>query len=126
MLEFFVERIRHIRGEGVKDILLDPGFGFGKTVDHNYQLLSKLGVFKFLELPLLVGISRKSMVCKVLNVSPDLALNGSTALHMVALMNGARILRTHDVAEAIQTIELHEQLILSNENIFDGLNVEKL
>lgn len=107
VLQFFVERISEMRSAGVKDIILDPGFGFGKTDTHNYQLLQKLGVFRFLELPILVGISRKSMICKVLNVTPKDALNGTTALHMLALQNGAGILRVHDVKEAQEVIRIH-------------------
>ena len=105
---FFVERMRALRAEGVSDILIDPGFGFGKTVSHNYELLNKLGVFAILEAPILVGLSRKSMICRVLDVPPAQALNGTTALHMIALQNGASILRVHDVQEAIETIRLFE------------------
>jgi dihydropteroate synthase len=107
ILQFFVERVSVLRDAGVKDIILDPGFGFGKTAAHNFQLLQKLGVFRFLELPILAGISRKSMVCRVLNISPKEALNGSTALHMLALQNGAGILRVHDVKEAQEVIRLY-------------------
>lgn len=110
VLEFFVERVRVLRYNGVKDIILDPGFGFGKTVRHNFKLLDRLRVFGILELPILVGISRKSMICRVLNVKPEQALNGTSALHMVALLNGAAILRVHDVHEALEVSALYRQI----------------
>ena len=92
---------------GVADIIIDPGVGFGKTVEHNFQLLSNLHSFRMLGRPILAGISRKSMVCKPLGVNPDKALNGTTALHMVALQQGANILRVHDVKEAMEVIKLY-------------------
>lgn len=111
VLDFFIRETEQLRALGVKDIVLDPGFGFGKTVEHNYQLLKNLHVFgRVTGLPVLAGISRKSMVCKVLKVNPDHALNGTTALHMIALQQGARILRVHDVKEAMEVIRLWEQL----------------
>lgn len=110
-LDFFIEEVGRLRAIGVRDIVLDPGFGFGKTVAHNYALLRNLDVFStVLGLPVLAGISRKSMICKVLGVNPEHALNGTTALHMVALQQGARILRVHDVKEALEVIRLYEQL----------------
>lgn len=108
VLRFFVEKLRILRERGLHDILIDPGFGFGKTVGHNYELLKNLEVFRILECPVVAGISRKSMICKVLKVNPDNALNGTTALHMVALLNGANILRVHDVKEAKQVIDLYQ------------------
>lgn len=110
VLDFFIFEIAKLRQAGVKDIVLDPGFGFGKTVDHNYELLKKLHVFRMTELPVLAGISRKSMICKVLGVNPGKALNGTTALHTIALQQGAKILRVHDVKEAVEVIRLWEQL----------------
>ena len=111
VLEFFIGELEKLRSLGIKDIVLDPGFGFGKTVSQNFQLLDNLDIFeKVLGLPVLAGISRKSMICKVLKVSPENALNGTTALHMVALQRGARILRAHDVKEAVETIRLWECL----------------
>jgi dihydropteroate synthase len=110
VLDFFIQKTGELRQLGVKDIILDPGFGFGKTVGHNYELLKNLHVFQMLEMPLLAGISRKSMICKVLKINPEDALNGTTALHVVALQQGAKILRAHDVKEAVQTIRLWEQL----------------
>lgn len=95
---------------GITDIIIDPGFGFGKTVDHNFQLLSGLHSFRMLNKPILAGISRKSMICKPLGLNPEYALNGTTALHMVALQQGANILRVHDVKEAIEVVKLYEYL----------------
>lgn len=106
VLQFFVSKVGELRALSVRDVIVDPGFGFGKTVGHNYQLLKKLEVFSILECPLLVGVSRKSMVCKVLNVNPSGALNGTTALHVLALQNGANILRVHDVKPAMEAIRL--------------------
>ena len=99
-----------LRSLGVKDILIDPGFGFGKTIEHNYRLLKNMHIFKILDLPILCGISRKSMIYKYLEIDPQRALNGTTALHMVALQEGARILRVHDVRQAVEVIRLWEQL----------------
>ncbi len=110
VLDFFIREVGKLRQLGVKDILLDPGFGFGKTVEHNYQLLKKMHVFQVLDCPILAGISRKSMICKVLNINPEQALNGTTALHMVALQQGVKILRAHDVKEALEVIRLWEQM----------------
>jgi dihydropteroate synthase len=90
----------------LKDIIIDPGFGFGKTTEQNFELLSRLGDFSIAGLPLLVGISRKAMIWKTLNISADEALNGTTALNAIALFNGADILRVHDVKEAVQTVRL--------------------
>ncbi len=111
VLDFFIQKLAILRKMGVKDIILDPGFGFGKTVAHNFALLKNLHVFQqVLGLPVLAGLSRKSMICKPLHVNPANALNGTTALHMVALQQGARILRAHDVREAIEVIKLWEML----------------
>jgi dihydropteroate synthase len=110
ILDFFIWKIAALRALGVRDIILDPGFGFGKTVEHNYEILTRLHVFKMLDYPVLAGISRKSMICKVLKVNPEHALNGTTALHMVALQQGAKILRVHDVREAKEAIALWRQV----------------
>ncbi len=91
---------------GIDDIIIDPGFGFGKTLAHNFELLREMHTFRILGRPVLAGISRKSIICKSLKVNPENALNGTTALHMVALQQGANILRVHDVKEAMQVIEL--------------------
>jgi dihydropteroate synthase len=111
VLDFFIQKTEKLRALGVKDSVLDPGFGFGKTLEHNYQLLKNLHVFGSVTgLSVLAGISRKSMICKVLKVNPEHALNGTTALHMVALQQGAKILRAHDAKEAMEVIKLWEQL----------------
>ncbi len=109
VLEFLIEEVYTLRSKGVKDIIVDPGFGFGKTIDHNYQLLHQLHVLHIMEVPILVGLSRKSMIHKVLQTSPDTALNGTTALHMLALQQGAHILRVHDVAPAVEVVQLWER-----------------
>jgi dihydropteroate synthase len=106
--DFFVERINACRAAGIKDVILDPGFGFGKTVEHNYTLLRNLSYFQHLNCPLLVGVSRKSMITKVLNIKAADALNGTTALNTLALLNGAHILRVHDVKEAAEVVRLVE------------------
>jgi dihydropteroate synthase len=111
ILQFFGERIFRLRKLGINDIVIDPGFGFGKTVDQNYLLLRNLKAFQVLELPIMVGISRKSMIYKVLDSEPGQALNGTTAAHMAALMGGASILRAHDVKEAVETVKIFQQLM---------------
>ena len=110
ILKFLRDKVFNLENLGVKDILIDPGFGFGKSIDQNYQLLNRLGSFRILDCPILVGISRKSMIYKLLDSTPEEALNGTSALHMIALQNGAKILRTHDVREAVECVQLHEQL----------------
>lgn len=110
VLDFFIREVGKLRALGIKDIILDVGFGFGKTVGHNFQLLRNLHVFQILDLPILTGLSRKSMVCRPLGIKPAQALNGTTALHMVALQQGSRILRAHDVREAMEVIKLWQQL----------------
>ncbi len=95
---------------GITNVIIDPGFGFGKTVAHNFALLRSLNTFHKLGKPVLAGLSRKSMICKPLKVNPEHALNGTTALNMVALQNGANILRVHDVKEAMEVIKLYELL----------------
>lgn len=109
-LLFFSKEVERLRSKGQKDIILDPGFGFGKTVEQNYELLAQLERLQVMELPVLVGVSRKSMIFKPLGITPDEALNGTTALHAVALMKGASILRVHDVREAVQTVRLNDIL----------------
>ena len=110
ILDFFIERLGILRGLGVKDIILDVGFGFGKTIDHNFILLKKLHVFKILEIPILAGLSRKGMIWKTLNITAEEALNGTTVLNTIALQQGAKILRVHDVKEAVETIQLFKKL----------------
>ncbi|MBX7225520.1 MAG: dihydropteroate synthase [Chitinophagales bacterium] len=103
---YFIRKIQQCRESGIKDIILDPGFGFGKTIEHNYALLKNLQAFDWLGCPLLVGISRKSMIYKLLDITPEESLPATTALHLAALQNGASILRVHDVKEAVQVIKL--------------------
>jgi len=111
VVTYFRGRLEVYQKAGIKDVILDPGFGFGKSVEHNYSLLNQLGVFRSLfPNPLLVGVSRKSMINRVLGTKPEEALNGTTALHAIALMNGAQILRVHDVEEAVQVVQLYEAL----------------
>ncbi len=107
---FFAKKIEQLTTLGVNDIIIDPGFGFSKTVDQNYELLKRLTEFSIFELPVLAGFSRKSMIYKVLNTNADNALNGTTVLNTMALERGAKILRVHDVKEAFETIELFEKL----------------
>ena len=104
------EKISQLRQKGVCDIIIDPGFGFGKTIEQNYQLLAHLSDFKLLGAPILVGVSRKSMIYKPLEVTPDEALNGTTAVHTIALMNGANILRTHDVRTTVEVVKIVDKL----------------
>lgn len=101
--------IKRCIDSGIENVIIDPGFGFGKTLQHNYQLLSMLKVFTTLGYPVLAGVSRKSMICKPLGIKPEQALNGTTAINMVALMNGASILRVHDVKEAVETVRLFNE-----------------
>ncbi len=110
VLEFFVSKIEETKQAGITDVILDVGFGFGKTVEHNFELLKHLDVFKITGLPLLAGLSRKRMVCQTLNVKPADALNGTTALNMAALMKGAKILRVHDVKAAVECCRLYTML----------------
>jgi dihydropteroate synthase len=110
ILRWFGERIFRLNSAGVKDIIIDPGFGFGKTVKNNFELLRRLGEFSIAGLPLLVGISRKSMIWKTLEIPAGDALNGTTALNAAALLQGADILRVHDVKEAVQTVKLISKL----------------
>ena len=100
------KKIELAQSNGVGDIIIDPGFGFGKTVEHNYQILNNLKLYKILDKPILVGISRKSMIYKLLKTEPSKALNGTTVLNTIALINGANILRVHDVKEAKEVIKL--------------------
>jgi dihydropteroate synthase len=110
VLAYFSEKVKQFSKLGIKDVILDPGFGFAKTREQNFELLRNLSSFKRLGLPILVGVSRKSMIYKTLEISANEALNGTTALNMFALLQGADILRVHDVKEAKETIELAAQL----------------
>jgi dihydropteroate synthase len=106
LLDYFHSKIFQLQLLGVKDIIIDPGFGFAKTVDQNFEILNKLDQFQILGKPILAGISRKSMIWKPLKVNPDKALNGTTALNAIALLKGVSILRVHDVREANETTTL--------------------
>lgn len=110
VFEQLMLRAERLKNLGLNDLLIDPGFGFGKRVDHNFQLLQHLQTFTCLGYPIMVGFSRKSMINRVLGTRPEKALNGTTVLHTIALMKGASVLRVHDVKEAIQTLKLVEQL----------------
>jgi len=106
ILYYFSQRIYEARHLGIHDLIIDPGFGFAKTTDQNYEILHGLDHFKILELPLLVGLSRKSMIYKKLDITPQEALNGTTVLHTLCISRGAHILRVHDVKEAMEVIKL--------------------
>lgn len=105
-LDYFIEKVSLARQLGIKDVIIDPGFGFGKALDHNYLLLQQLHLFNIFQVPILCGLSRKSIVNKIIETNPDNALNGTTVLNTIALLNGANILRVHDVLEAQQAVRL--------------------
>ena len=107
---YFSEKVQKLRDLGAKDIIIDPGFGFGKTIEHNYELMNHLEEFHLFELPILVGISRKSMIYKLLGTTPEEALNGTTALNTIALTKGAHILRVHDVKEAVECVKIVQKM----------------
>lgn len=107
---YFARKVQQLRDLGVKDIVLDPGFGFGKTLAHNYELLSHLEEFRIFGLPLLVGVSRKSMIYRLLGITPQESLNGTTVLDTISLLKGADILRVHDVKEAVETVRIVEAM----------------
>ena len=112
VLLYFAEKIQQLRDLGQKDIILDPGFGFGKTMEHNYELLSHLEALKIFELPILVGVSRKSMIYKLLGTTAQEALNGTTVLNTICLMKGcANILRVHDVKECVEAVKIYQQTL---------------
>ena len=110
VIEWLARRAQRLRELGAHDIILDPGFGFGKTLEHNYALLDKLDYFHELELPLLVGVSRKSMIYRLLETDPDQALNGTTVVNTIALLKGAHILRVHDVRAAVEAVRIVETM----------------
>ena len=114
VLEYFAHKVGKLQELGVKDIILDPGFGFGKTVTHNYELLAAMDEFKIFEMPILVGVSRKSMIYKLLGNSADEALNGTSVVHTLALERGANILRVHDVKEAVEVIRIVNKMKEAN------------
>lgn len=111
MLFYFSEKVAQARSLGINDLIIDPGFGFAKTLEQNFEVMNKLELFQMLELPLLVGVSRKSMIYKTLETSAEFALNGTTVLNTIALQKGAKILRVHDVKEAMECVKLCNSLI---------------
>jgi dihydropteroate synthase len=110
ILFYFSEKVANARSFGINDLIIDPGFGFAKTLDQNYEVLQKMELFEILELPLLAGFSRKSMIYKTLNTSAAEALNGTTVLNSIALTKGAKILRVHDVKEAMECVSLYNKI----------------
>ena len=116
---YFAQKVQQLRDLGMKDIILDPGFGFGKTVEHNYELLAHLEEFRVFELPLLVGVSRKSMIYRLLGNTPQDALNGTTVLDTICLLKGADILRVHDVREAVETVKIVEAMRKNRDKVIE-------
>ena len=110
MLFYFSEKVNKARSLGISDLIIDPGFGFAKTLEQNFEVMNKLELFQMLDLPLLSGISRKSMIYKALEIKPQEALNGTTVLNTISLMKGANILRVHDVKEAVEVVKLFEKI----------------
>ncbi len=110
MLFYFSEKVKKARSLGINDLILDPGFGFAKTTDQNYEVMQKMELFNLLKLPVLAGISRKSMIYKTLDITPQEALNGTTFLNTIALTKGAKILRVHDVKEAVECVTLFNKM----------------
>jgi len=110
ILFYFSQKIAQARSLGINDLILDPGFGFAKTIEQNFEVLSKLELFQITELPFLVGISRKSMIYKTLEINTEIALNGTTSLNTISLLKGAKILRVHDVKEAVECVKLYQKL----------------
>ncbi|MBR0047390.1 MAG: dihydropteroate synthase [Bacteroidaceae bacterium] len=113
VLLYFAEKIQQLRDLGQKDIIIDPGYGFAKTLDHNYELLQHQDMLQVFELPILVGVSRKSMIYRLLGCAPDEALNGTTVVNTIALQKGASILRVHDVKEAVEVVTLYQKTVNS-------------
>lgn len=110
MIFYFSDRVAKARSLGINDLIIDPGFGFAKTLEQNFEVLNKLELFQMLELPLLAGVSRKSMIYKTLDTTAEFALNGTTSLNTISLMKGTKILRVHDVKEAVECVKLYNQL----------------
>jgi dihydropteroate synthase len=108
VLDNLIRKVERCRKKGIHDLIIDPGFGFGKSNEHNFELLKGLHALQILECPILLGISRKGMIHRTLNILPNQAANGTTALHMIGLLNGVKLLRTHDVREAVETITLFQ------------------
>jgi dihydropteroate synthase len=110
MLFYFSEKVNVARSLGISDIIIDPGFGFAKTLEQNFEVMNKLELFQMLNLPLLSGVSRKSMIYKTLENTPQEALNGTTVLNTISLLKGAKILRVHDVKEALEAVKLFDAM----------------
>lgn len=110
ILKYMINKIRYFRSIGIEQIIADPGFGFGKSIEDNYSLLNNLEVFRIAEVPVLAGLSRKSMLYRFLNITPEESLNATTAMHVVALQKGAKVLRVHDVKEAVEVVRLLKKL----------------
>jgi dihydropteroate synthase len=110
LIHYFTTNISKAKQAGIIDIIIDPGFGFSKTIEQNYQLLNQVEQLNALDTPMLIGVSRKSMIYKALDITPNEALNGTTALHMIALSKGAQLLRVHDVKPAVECIKLYQLL----------------
>lgn len=110
IMNYFISKVEYLKQNGVADLILDLGFGFGKNLEHNYELLSKIDRFKIFELPILVGVSRKKMIQNVIKADAQHALNGTTVANTIALMKGAKILRVHDVIEAVEAVKIFEML----------------
>jgi dihydropteroate synthase len=110
LLEFFEKKIKNLEKKGFNKIIIDPGFGFGKTLDHNYEILKNLSKFKKFGYPLLIGASRKSMIYNLLNKTPQEVLNGTSIVNTISLLNGADILRVHDIEEALECIRITNQI----------------
>lgn len=111
MLRYFGTKVQQLHELGVKDVILDPGFGFAKTLEHNYELMNRMQDLQVLELPMLVGISRKSMIYRLLGTSPEEALNGTSVLNTLALLKGASILRVHDVKAAVEVVQIVKKML---------------
>lgn len=120
VIDYFIKKTEICRAAGIQDLIIDPGFGFAKTPRHNFQLLKNLSLFKLFKMPLLLGISRKSTIYKTLDITPEEALNGTTALNMAGLLKGADILRVHDVKEAAETIRLFLEIEQQTEKALPG------
>jgi dihydropteroate synthase len=114
VVQFLADKLTYLRQMGIHDVVIDPGFGFGKTTEHNYQLLKSLSVLQILGQPIMAGISRKGMIWRTLGIDAKQALNGTTVVHTIALLNGATLLRVHDVKEAVEAIKLVELYKNSN------------
>ena len=110
IMSFFEQKVKHLNSKGFKKIIIDPGFGFGKTIEHNYEILKNLKKFRELNLPILAGLSRKSMIYNLLETSAEEALNGTSIVNTISLLNGANILRVHDVKQAVECLKIYSMI----------------